>query len=86
MSLPSKQETIKSLGLHRPPKTLEILNFLRLRQITPSDISTKVDALFEQFPDLGGDPELGPGNYGNCQSWRGDWKWHQDFLSQHQVK
>jgi hypothetical protein len=67
-------------GLHRPTIPKEMLARLHLRQIEPPDISSHLDILFKKYPALFGDPNIGPGDDGNCQSWCGDWDWYQDFL------
>jgi len=72
------------MGLHPPSKVKELLNSAHLRQIRPGDIGN-AEIILQTFPDLAGDPELGIGNDGDCQSWVGDWGWHRKFLREHNI-
>jgi hypothetical protein len=83
--MPTKQEIAELCGLHRPPAAVELLNTLHVRQIKPTDISSRPGELCQEFASLFGDPELGDGNLGDCPSWCGDWNWYKKFLEQYQV-
>ncbi|MCL4390119.1 MAG: hypothetical protein M1484_03685 [Patescibacteria group bacterium] len=73
------------LGLHRPGAIKEALNVIGLRPIEPGDIGNAPE-IIEKFPDLGGDPELGIGNDGDCPSWVGDKYWYKRFLKENGVR
>jgi hypothetical protein len=70
----------EGLSLHPPVFLRRALSDLHLLQVRPEHITTDTDALYKNFRGLAGDIELGLGNYGNCQSWCGDWDWWKKFL------
>ncbi len=74
-----------NMRLHEPSLINRVLEALRLREIEPGDIGDE-HVMMEVYRDLGGDSDLGWGNDGYCQSWRGDWGWWKSFLSDHGVK
>lgn len=55
-------------------------------EITPADICSnreQLNKLYEMCPDLAGDgTAIGPGDDGNCQSWRKNPGWWKAFLNQ----
>ncbi len=75
----------EALNLHEPNLVKKVLDKLHLRQVQPGDIGNK-DEIFRVYPDLGGDPEFGLGNYGDCPSWRNDWGWHERFIRDQKAK
>ena len=71
------------LGLHKPKITKQLLELMHVREVTPADICPphKQDALFTRYPDLMGDGSaIGPGDDGNCQSWRNHQGWWKELL------
>ena len=62
-----------------------VLEGLRVREITPSDICPNPEdqgRLYEKYPSLYGDKDaIGPGDDGDCQDWRGDYGWWREYVS-----
>lgn len=56
-------------------------------EITPVDICSRreeLNKLYKMYPDLAGDgTAIGPGDDGNCQSWRNNPGWWKTLLDQH---
>ena len=75
---------VEKLELRPPPRILQILEKLRLTDIAPGNICPDretLDKLYEMFPSLAGDgTAIGPGDDGNCQSWRNDPGWWKSLI------
>jgi hypothetical protein len=74
----------ENLKLCRPSRLKRVLERARVREVVPGDICPTredLDKLIRRYPDLAGDKEIGPGDDGNCQSWRGDGGWWRRVVS-----
>ena len=51
-------------------------------EVTPADIVPRdqLDKLFQTYPDLAGDRNIGLGDEGNCQSYYGCPGWWKEFV------
>lgn len=70
--------------LHRPLLMWRILERLGLRDVSPEDICplTEIERLYQTYPDLRGDTTaIGPGDDGDCQTWRNNPGWWMGFFS-----
>lgn len=72
------------LGLHPPSLINRLLERFGIREVSPRDIcpAKHLDRLYELFPDLLGDPDIGVGNFGNCQSWRNYPEWWEKLVAE----
>lgn len=70
------------LYLHKPNPLKILGEWIGLYQIRPDDITSERgrEILFEIYDDLAGDKNIGPGDDGNCQSWRGNRYWWKKML------
>jgi len=71
----------------KPPSVIKRILEKVGREVEPADICpTKedLDKLYEMCPDLTGDgTAIGPGDDGNCQSWRKNPGWWEDLLNRY---
>lgn len=72
------------MDLHQPSKLKLILWMVGLWQIEPGDIGNH-HAIINKYRSIGGDPDLGFGNDGDCPDYRGDRGWWKRFLKDHGV-
>lgn len=72
------------LELKSPPFWKRVLEDHFGIEIAPEDITPTGEAyrkLVKKYPDLLGDTTaIGPGDDGNCQSWRGHKGWWREFV------
>lgn len=70
------------LIFHKPPLIKRLGEKLRVSEITPADIVSyeQLGLLLQTYRDLAGDLDIGIGNDGNCQSWRGNRGWWKAFF------
>lgn len=66
---------------HRPNVFKRLGERLGVYEVTPADIVPKeeLDNLLRTYTDLAGDQDIGPGNDGSCQSWRGYPYWWKEL-------
>jgi len=75
---------MERLNLSPPALWKQALEKLHVREVAPWDICSETDLeiLYKVYPDLTGDQTaIGYGDVTRCQSWRGDWEWWRDFIS-----
>ena len=77
---------VEILHLNHPSLIKRVLEIAG-REVEPADICpTKedLDKLYEMCPDLTGDgTAIGPGDDGNCQSWRNDPGWWKALVDKY---
>lgn len=69
--------------LHPPSPAKRFLEWLHVRQVKPADTTDKkhLTFLLQLYPDLMGDQtSLGPGDDGNCQSWKNNRYWWREII------
>lgn len=76
----TRKQISQELNLHPPSRAKQFLAELGIREILPSDITKQPETLRHVYRHLGGDPEIGRGNDGHCQSWRNNPNWWKDIV------
>lgn len=75
-------QTPEEFHFHSPSIIKRIGEKIRIYEVIPADIvpENELGQLLKTYRDLAGDPDIGFGNDGYCQSWRGDPFWWKSFL------